>query len=377
MDFSYDRVLGQLPDPLRMHDGSRMTDSAQWPQKRAELLADVVPLLYGGMPPEPEVFELLPLFVDSEVKTYLITAGTRQKTVRFELKLRLPRDAQGPCPVVLDGDGCFRYLNDEVVRDANQRGFAVGSFNRTVLAMDVFRDARSHARHGGLYEVYPEARFGALAAWAWGYHRAVDALMQLPELIDPQAIAVTGHSRGGKTTLLAAATDPRITFCNTNCSGAAGAGCFRYEQHEAPDSPQHDHACETLADLVHVIPFWLGPDAPAYVGREAELPFDQHFLKAAVAPRWLLETDCINDIWGNPRGSYQTYRAARAVYRALGAEDHIACVFRDRVHYHEVRDYQIFFDFIEDVRAGRPFLQDNADRVMAGLPLAFDLGKPE
>jgi len=52
---------------------------------------------------------------------------------------------------------------------------------------------------------------GTLAAWAWGFHRCVDYLITEPS-VDMRRIAAVGHSRNGKTALLAAAFDERITM---------------------------------------------------------------------------------------------------------------------------------------------------------------------
>ena len=125
----------------------------------------------------------------------------------------------------MDCDGCWRYFNDNVVKSVVDRGNIAASIDRTMAAADdwdVYRDT-------GLYQLFPDAEFAVCSAWAWSVHRAVDALLELP-FVRGDAIAVTGHSRGGKTALLAGATDERIAVCNPNNSGVGGAGLNRLKQ---------------------------------------------------------------------------------------------------------------------------------------------------
>ena len=216
----------------------------------------------------------------------------------------------------------------EVIR----RGYALATFNRVELAPDNYRDERTV----GLYRACPDLTFGALAAWAWGYHRCIDVLTSL-DAIHPERIVATGHSRGGKTALLAGATDTRVAVTAPNNSGCAGAGCFRWT---GPD-------CETLEDMLRIIPYWLGPEMKHYAQREHDLPFDQHGLKALVAPRALLTTEAYGDLWANPQGSWQTQRAAAEVYRFLGAARHIGTWYRDGGHGQGLGDWEVLLDFLD------------------------------
>jgi pimeloyl-ACP methyl ester carboxylesterase len=209
----------------------------------------------------------------------------------------------------------------------------LAQFNRVEIVSDV---PYSTNRVGGLYEVIPSGTFGAIAAWAWGYHRCLDVLISM-DFVDTFRIAVVGHSRGGKTTLLAGATDERIALTGANNSGAGGAGCYRVK------GPQS----ETLADLIDAFPYWFGPLMKDYVDTENELPFDQHFLKALIAPRALLTTEGLGDLWSNPTGTWQTHLAAKEVYRFLRVEDRIAIHFREGGHDHSLADWKAFMDFME------------------------------
>ncbi len=164
------------------------------------------------------------------------------------------------------------------------------------------------------------------------------------DFVDKARIAVVGHSRGGKASLLAGATDERIALTSANDSGCGGAGCYR----------QQGSGAETLADILRNFPYWFGPRLGEYIGREDELPFDQHFLKAAVAPRLLLTTEALGDLWANPTGTWQTHAAARQVYRFLGIEERMGIWYREGGHAHSRADWDALLDFMALHFRGRP-----------------------
>jgi len=155
---------------------------------------------------------------------------------------------------------------------------------------------------------------------------------------------VTGHSRGGKTALLAGATEERIAVTAPNDSGCCGAGCTR--------SP--DEGGERLADITRGFPHWFSPRLSGFVGKEFDLPFDQHALKAAVAPRALLSTEARDDTWASPRGTRLTHEAAREIYRALGIESRIGIRYRDGGHAHTLDDWRALLGFCDLQFYGKP-----------------------
>lgn len=362
---SLDVMKGSLPTVF--------LDERDAVKNRRALLERTVDLCFGRTPPEPVVFRLTPLSSGS----FLIEAGTRARTVSWELQVRFPAD-EGRRPVLLTGDRMWNKCNDEVRAMFLGAGFIVAEFNRTLLAEDA---APPDMKTRGLYPVYPDYDFGAISAWAWGYRRAVDALLMMPQ-VDPDMICIAGHSRGGKTTLLAGALDERIAFTQSSCSGMFGCGCFRYTQAEDPGRKLIDHHSETLGNMFgrevgYDISFWVGRGMEEYIGREDEIPFDLHFLKAAIAPRGLLETGSVDDIWANPRGSYHTFRAARELYRALGVPGRIASSLRYGPHAHTPEDFGKFLSFIRACREGKPFLDDNADLLFGVLPKIYGWEKPD
>lgn len=51
--------MGELPDPFVFNDGTRMTDPAEWPRRRAEIYRDAIDLQYG-CPPNPSFLRWSP-----------------------------------------------------------------------------------------------------------------------------------------------------------------------------------------------------------------------------------------------------------------------------------------------------------------------------
>lgn len=333
-----------LPGLLTDSRGQPVRTPADWRRRRDDLLPLILTIEYGGLPPAPAATHLELLNSTTVARfdgaTYLSCRVVTENPAPFSfmLYLLIPQ-GDGPFPVIINGDACWRYVTDEITMDVLRRGYILAQFNRVEIVPDVAESGRTL----GLYRIYPNAQFGALAAWAWGYHRCIDVLHALPQA-DPARIAITGHSRGGKTTLLAGATDERIALTNANNSGAGGAGCFRYTPPGA----------ETLADLLRVFPFWFGPQLQQCVGREHDLPFDQHVLKALIAPRALLTTEARGDAWANPEGTWLTHEAARPVFRLLNAEDQLGIVFRDGGHAHTRADWHALLDFADWRLRGLP-----------------------
>jgi hypothetical protein len=150
---------------------------------------------------------------------------------------------------------------------------------------------------------------GTIMWWAWGIQRAVDYLTTDPA-IDAKRIAVVGHSRLGKTALLAGALDERIALTIANQAGCGGSGPSRHD----------DPRAETVAIITDKFPHWFCSNFAKFGAEPARLPFDQNGLVALCAPRPVLFTAAAEDRWANPSGQFEVLRSATPVYELLGVE---------------------------------------------------------
>jgi len=369
------KLSGKLPNPFVFDDGTPVKDPAQWPKRKAEIWDKAVTLQYGEMPPKPEFLCVEPIYLSAKGKpnSYRITTGRRDKPISFTMVL-FKANTQNKAPVVVDGDLCFPYAFDkEFLQCFLDNGINFCTFNRCELAADVsafaikhlydgsFEHQRAqeiaskeqdHVCTGPLKEVYPEYSFGAVAAWAWGYSRCVDALEILGN-VDTDLIAFTGHSRGGKTAILAGVCDERAKIVNPNEACAGGCSCYRL-QIKALTEDGVEKPSEPISNIMRAFPTWMGAGIKEYIGREEELPFDSHYLKALVAPRILLVGEAASDIWSGPVGSWQTSEAAKEVYRFLGCEEKLLWYFRKGYHYHKLEDLGQLINVIKYLQNGEP-----------------------
>ena len=340
---------GPLPDIfVAPQSQSRIEAVEEWPTCVQAWLDLIINDEYGGMPPQPSKvqFELQSTHVrrawpgQPRYWSYKVICHGGEQSISFLVKVLYPQSDK-PVPVIINGDACW-WRSEEIAKMVVAEGFGLLLFDRTELAQDVEEDRKIPEQCvGGLYDVYPGQSFGALSAWAWAYQRCVDLVYELP-FLDEQSITVSGHSRGGKTCLIAAATDERITLINDNASCAAGGAVFRYV----------GDCGEKLSNIVRFTD-WFPPSLSEFKDREEDLLYDQHCLLAALAPRPLLLTYGIDDRWSNPEGMVQCVWAAKEAYRLLGMGDKIAFHLRPGTHAHNMQDWSVLIDFIRWQTEGR------------------------
>ena len=352
------------PDPLVMFDGSPVTSAEHWrEQRRPELIALFEHYMYGKAPPPPPDLRFA---VDHVDKAALGGKATRKLvTLRFgpegtppvSLLLVVPNRRPGPAPVFvgLNFAGNHTVMHDPAIpltrawvndqwsggndgrahddqrgirapggnrprwwiERAVERGYAVATLYAGEISPD--RADGDHAFTDGVHRAYfapGQTRPGphewaTIAAWAWGLQRAADYLVQ-DGAIDPHRLIAVGHSRLGKTALLAAAFDERFALVIPSQAGCGGT------------APSRTEFGETVERINRSFPHWFTDTFKRFGGQVDRLPFDQHALIALVAPRPVLLTNASDDTWANPRGQFDMLLAAAPVYRLLGVPNPVA-----------------------------------------------------
>jgi hypothetical protein len=356
-------AIAELPDPFLRADGTRLKKPDEWPQQRKALLAAVLHYEYGPLPPVSDnvtAKELSSKRIEATgatEKELLLSMGPNH-AIQTHVILTIP-DGKGPFPAIIRGDLGWGRVAAAIVEHIVKRGYILADFSRVEIAPD-------SAERKGVYEAYPDYQGGRLAAWAWGYHRVLDYLSTL-DVVDKKHIAVTGHSRGGKTALLAGATDERIALTVPNNSGCGGAGCYRLQADKSED----------IAAITKNFPFWFDPHFTDFIGKIDRLPFDQHTVKALVAPRSLLSTEALKDLWANPKGTQQSYTAAKEVFDFLGAGDGIGIVFRPGGHEQNADDWNVLLDFADRQFFGKKVERRFDDLAFPDTPAGYSWKAPE
>ena len=85
-----------------------------------------------------------------------------------------------------------------------------------------------------------------------------------------------------------------------------------------------DLVSERLANMTRIVPYWFGPEMIQYEDRDGEIPFDQHMLLAAIAPRPLYVKSNVEDIWAGPDDELLSCKLASPVYELYGMKGVIA-----------------------------------------------------
>jgi len=354
-----------LPDPLALKNGKKITKAADWWNKRRpEIVEDFDREIYGRVPKvTPKVNWVVTSTTtekngDVDVITKKLEGMVDNSSypdigVKIALTLSTPANAKGPVPVVMQfgfifgvpqappppgppyGPNAFLPPRPPINPPARgalppgpprgptgptwqQQALAKGWGYAQLIPTSVQADDGSGLTLGiiGLVNKGQPRKlddWGALRAWAWGASRAID-YFETDKAVDAKHIALEGHSRYGKATLVTMAYEPRLWTAYVSSSGEGGAKLNRRDWGEI---------VENVAGSGEY--HWMAGNFIKYAGplHWNDLPVDAHELIALCAPRpvFLSAGATQGDGWVDAKGTFLAGVGAGPVYRLLGKKD--------------------------------------------------------
>ena len=343
-DESKANVYPNLPDPLLLKNGKRVTSAkVWWSKRRPEIVEDFDREILGRVPANtPNVtWEVVSTTQEKVGDVPVITkklAGHVDNSaypsikVTIELELTTPANASGPVPVIMELGlskefmaAFFKNFPGGMPGGPGNKGptwqqqvLARGWGYATYIPYSVQADSGAGLNEGiiGLANKGQPRKlddWGSLRAWAWGASRALD-YFETDKSVDAKQVGLEGHSRFGKTALVAMAYDPRFAIAYISSSGTGGAKLYRHIFGELT---------ENLAGSGEY--HWMAGNFLKYAGplTTGDLPVDAHELIALCAPRPVfISGGALNgDGWVDAKGMFMAAAAAGPVYRLLGKKD--------------------------------------------------------
>lgn len=340
-----------LPDPLTLKNGKKVTSAKMWwDQRRPEIVEDFDREVYGRVPKSvPKVkWEVTSTTNETVGDVPIITktlvghvdnTSYPEITVDIQLSLSTPANAKAPVPVMMVFGGAApnaARTAPPALAPAQQGATPAPSWQAQALAKgwgfaslnpaSIQADNGAGLRKGiiGLVNKGQPRKpddWGSLRAWAWGADRAMD-YFETDKAVDAKRVAIFGHSRYGKAAIVAMAYNPRIAVAFVSSSGAGGANLHRRNYGEPVENV-------AAANEYH----WMAGNYLKYAGplKPSDLPVDSHELIALCAPRPVfigagnLVDPAVeignSDAWVDARGMFMAGVAAGPVYRLLGKKD--------------------------------------------------------
>lgn len=332
----------QFYPPLALSDLTGITKE-NWPQRRAQIFEEVQKI-WGRIPAQANALKID--WKISNDTTGISKIGGRDVPWReytltgvidissypqvnnapvIRGRLRIPTNLAPGKKAPLIVNNMVRSINNELWSQAAIHGIAVFAYDCVALQPDNGTGLTSYliglVNKGNWRK--PDD-WGAMAAWGWGVSRLIDYLEQHPESgLDATRVAMTGHSRGGKTALLTMAYEPRLSSAFPSSSGSLGVKNAR--RHWGQD-------LETSA--IDIEYHWMAGNFMKYVGvhpsstdgylprRVMDMPVDGESLLMLCAPRPLFigMGDNLRDPGCDPYGEYLSAVAATPLYELLGAK---------------------------------------------------------
>ena len=326
-----------LPDPLVLRNGKKVTMAKEWwSRRRPEIVEDFDREVYGRAPKNiPSVrWEVVSTTTGTNGDVSVITknlvghvdnSAYALVSVNIQLTLTTPANAATPVPVMMEfglspevAAALAKRFPSAVAPSGptwQQQVLAKGWGYAVYIPTSVQPDNGAGLTQGiiGLVNKgQPRALddWGALRAWAWGASRALD-YFETDKSVDAKHVGIEGHSRHGKAALVAMAYDPRFAIGYISSSGMGGAALYRR------------HFGELLENVAAPNEYhWMAGNFLKYAGplTPNDLPVDSHELIALCAPRPVFVSGgAVNgDGWVDAKGMFLAAAGAGPVYELLG-----------------------------------------------------------
>ena len=325
----------ELPDPLVLKNGKKVTSAkVWWEQRRPEIVEDFDREIYGRQPSvTPKVtwevistvnedYDGIPV-VTKKLVGHVDNSSYPQISVDIQLTLATPANAKGPVPVMME----FGFVWPSWFPRQNATPPPGPTWQKQVLekgwgyavliAVSIQADNGAGLTEGiiGLVNKGQPRKpddWGALRAWAWGASRALD-YFETDKAVDAKRVGIEGHSRYGKATAVTMAYDSRFAIAYISSCGEGGAKINRRNYGEI---------IENVAGSGEY--HWMAGNFIKYAGplNGGDLPVDGHSLIALCAPRPVfLGTGDKGDYWVDARGQFIAAVHAGPVYKLLGKKD--------------------------------------------------------
>jgi lysophospholipase L1-like esterase len=338
---------GDLPDPLTLRNGQKVTSAEQWwKQRRPEIVEDFEREVIGRIPPNvPKVTWTSKSTNDSKAGVFPVVekqlighvdnSAYPAISVDIEMTLVTPGNAKAPVPVMIMFSSAFirQFIashpefkkmtgsdppsTEQLI--ANGWGYAL--LDTSTIQADngagLIKGIIGLTNHGRPRK--PDD-WGTLRAWAWGASRALDYL-EADKNVDAKRVGIEGVSRYGKAALVTMAFDTRFAVALVGSSGEGGTKPHRRNFGEAVESL-------TGTGEYH----WMAGNFMKYGAAEAsfgsknasDLPVDANELIALCAPRLTFISYGIPDKgdakWLDHQGSFMATVNASGVFQLLGAK---------------------------------------------------------
>jgi hypothetical protein len=392
-------IRKELPDVMVMNDGTKVTSREQWEKRREEMKRILAYYAVGQTPPPPgnvkgrEIRSETVLDGSVQYRLMRLTFGPAEK-LSLDIGIftpvhggpfpaiilqggtppggtvlpRLPAGPNqgrgedvllmvGPPPVaqpatasaIANGRGAGAQPTAQSMAsqraDVFSRGYALVVFNPNDCAEDTTlrnSDGSWAFRNTRFYPAYPGYDWGVLAGWAWGASRVADYLEEDPT-IDKTKLIVTGASRNGKSSMIAAAFDERLIGAPV-VTGGGGIGAYRFA------GPRKS---ETLDIMQKKYPNWFSPNLHEFWGQREKLPFDEHWFLALAAPRPFIALEGITDTISLPEAVKQSILGARPAYALFGQENRLGVNYANHGHAFTNEDWTALMDFFDKHLLGK------------------------